>query len=226
MSKQRNCYEVMGLPPEATMEQVKKKYRELALKFHPDVAQNKALGLCVFMQISQAYYVLGSPERRAVYNVAMQNAALDAVKAADAVKADAVKAADAVKKAVTSPAQPFAELLNRAESALLSGRPVEAQEFCLRVLGADPNQAQAIALFGDALARMGRSEEAAIQYRRALHLSPSVLLQAKLNRIVPGRSALHLAPTPSVNTECMARKVALVESKRTGSLFGRFLSRK
>ena len=215
MSKQRNCYEVMGLPPEATMEQVKKKYRELALKFHPDVAQNKALGLCVFMQISQAYYVLGSPERRAVYNVAMQNAALDAV-----------KAADAVKKAVTSPAQPFAELLNRAESALLSGRPVEAQEFCLRVLGADPNQAQAIALFGDALARMGRSEEAAIQYRRALHLSPSVLLQAKLNRIVPGRFALHLAPTPSVNTECMARKVALVESKRTGSLFGRFLSRK
>lgn len=225
MSKQRNCYEVMGLPPEATMEQVKKKYRELALKFHPDVAQNKALGLCVFMQISQAYHVLGSPERRAVYNVAMQNAALDAVKAADAVKAGTVKTAGTVK-AVTSPAQPFVGLLNRAESALLSGRPVEAQEFCLRVLGADPNQAQAIALFGDALARMGRPEEAAIQYRRALHLSPSVLLQAKLNRIVPGRFALHLAPTPSVNTECMARKVALVESKRTGSLFGRFLSRK
>lgn len=211
MSKQRNCYEVMGLPPEATMEQVKRKYRELALKFHPDVAQNKALGLCVFMQISQAYHVLGSPERRAVYNVTMQNAALDTVKAAGTVKA------------VTSPAQPFAALLNRAESALLSGRPVEAQEFCQRILEIDPDQAQAIALFGDALARMGRTEEAAMQYHRALQLSPSALLQAKLNRIAPHESALHLAPAPFAKTVGTVHKAA---APPDGSLFSRLLSRK
>ena len=204
----------MGLPPEATSEQVKKKYRELALEFHPDVARNKALGLCVFMQISQAYHVLGSPERRAAYNVMLQNAAFDAIKAADTVKT------------VASQAQPFAALLNRAESALLSGRPVEAQEFCLRILGADPNQAQAIALFGDSLARMGRPEEAAMQYRRALHLSPGALLQAKLDRIVPSGSAHHFAPTPSVSIEGMAQKVASAETKQTESLLGRLFSRK
>ena len=72
MSLQRNYYEVLGLPPGATTDEIKKKYRELARKFHPDVVQDKVLGQRVFTQINQAYSVLGNPERRAEYNSTLQ----------------------------------------------------------------------------------------------------------------------------------------------------------
>ena len=68
MSLQRNYYEVLGIPPGATTDQIKKKYRELARKFHPDIIQDKVLGQRVFTQINQAYRVLADPERRAQYN--------------------------------------------------------------------------------------------------------------------------------------------------------------
>jgi curved DNA-binding protein CbpA len=67
MSSQPNHYEVLGLPPTATAEQIKKKYRELARLFHPDVnsspdAEQKILS------VNQAYRVLGDPDRRAAYD--------------------------------------------------------------------------------------------------------------------------------------------------------------
>ena len=71
MSLQRNYYEVLGLPPGATTDQIKKKYRELARKFHPDVIQDKTLGQRVFSQINQAYRILGDPDRRAQYNTSL-----------------------------------------------------------------------------------------------------------------------------------------------------------
>ena len=76
MSLQRNHYEVLGIAPSATTDQIKKKYRELARKFHPDIIQDKVLGQRVFTQINQAYRVLADPERRAQYN--SQLAALSA----------------------------------------------------------------------------------------------------------------------------------------------------
>ena len=58
MSLKRNHYEVLGVSQEATTDQIKKKYRELARKFHPDVVQDKDLGQRVFSQINQAYRIL------------------------------------------------------------------------------------------------------------------------------------------------------------------------
>ncbi len=75
MSLQRNFYEVLGIPPGATPDEIKKKYRELARKFHPDVVQDKVLGQRVFSQINQAYHVLGDPDRRAQYNVTLSSTA-------------------------------------------------------------------------------------------------------------------------------------------------------
>ncbi len=68
MSLQRNHYEVLGVPQSASTDEIKKKYRELARKFHPDVVQDKILGQKVFSQINQAYHVLADPDRRASYN--------------------------------------------------------------------------------------------------------------------------------------------------------------
>ncbi len=75
MSLQRNYYEVLGVPQEATTDQIKKKYRELARRFHPDVVQDKDLGQRVFSQINQAYHILGDRDLRAKYDATLTAAA-------------------------------------------------------------------------------------------------------------------------------------------------------
>ena len=71
MQLQRNFYEILGVPPTATKEEIKKKYRELARKFHPDLVEDKALGQKVFSQVNQAYRVLGDADRRAQYDATL-----------------------------------------------------------------------------------------------------------------------------------------------------------
>jgi curved DNA-binding protein CbpA len=67
MSSQPNHYEVLGLPPTASAEQIKKKYRELARLFHPDVNSSPGAEQKI-LSVNQAYRVLGDPERRAAYD--------------------------------------------------------------------------------------------------------------------------------------------------------------
>ncbi len=197
MSLQRNYYEVLGLPPGATTDQIKKKYRELARQFHPDVVQDKAMGQRVFTQINQAYSVLGNPERRAQYNGTLQSAppseaavpkaaapqaAASTPQAAPAPRAAAAPQPAPARPASTPRSPAFTEMLSRAENAIMAGKPVEARAFCVRILEADPRHVRALELLGDALVQMGRREEAAVQYRQALQVAPSTMIQAKLNR--------------------------------------------
>lgn len=73
MQLQRNYYEVLGLPPTAKYDEIKRKYRELARKFHPDLVEDKVLGQKVFAQVNAAYRVLGDPERRAQYDATLES---------------------------------------------------------------------------------------------------------------------------------------------------------
>jgi molecular chaperone DnaJ len=67
MSKKRDYYEVLGVPKKAANSEIKKAYRELALKYHPD--RNKAPGAEEkFKEISEAYAVLSDGEKRAQYD--------------------------------------------------------------------------------------------------------------------------------------------------------------
>ncbi len=67
---QLDYYGILGLSVSATPEQVKKKYRELARRYHPDInpsaeAAGKIKG------INEAYHVLGDVDRRAVYDATL-----------------------------------------------------------------------------------------------------------------------------------------------------------
>jgi curved DNA-binding protein len=63
----KDYYEVMGVPRGATQDEIKRAYRKLARKFHPDVSKEKNAEER-FKELQEAYEVLKDPEKRAAYD--------------------------------------------------------------------------------------------------------------------------------------------------------------
>jgi molecular chaperone DnaJ len=61
-------YERLGIGRDATTEDVKKAYRKLALKYHPDRNEGSADAEARFKEVTEAYEVLRDPEKRATYD--------------------------------------------------------------------------------------------------------------------------------------------------------------
>jgi DnaJ-class molecular chaperone len=70
----KNYYEILGIDKGATEDQIKKAYRALSKKFHPDI--NPA-GETQFKEIAEAYEVLSDPMKKAEYDNPRQNQRFD-----------------------------------------------------------------------------------------------------------------------------------------------------
>lgn len=64
-----NYYEILGVQKTATADEIKKAYRTLAFKYHPDRNQGNAEAEEKFKQISAAYDVLGDETKRRNYDL-------------------------------------------------------------------------------------------------------------------------------------------------------------
>jgi molecular chaperone DnaJ len=67
-TKKRDYYEVLGVNRSATGEEVKRAYRKLAVKFHPDKNPDDAAAEEKFKELGEAYDVLMDAEKRAAYD--------------------------------------------------------------------------------------------------------------------------------------------------------------
>ncbi len=68
MAVKRDYYEILGLDRDATNDEIKKTYRRLALKYHPDKNQGDGESEEKFKEINEAYSVLCDEEKRAAYD--------------------------------------------------------------------------------------------------------------------------------------------------------------
>lgn len=65
---QKDYYEILGVPRNADAATIKKAYRQLAMKFHPDKNPGNKEAEDKFKEAASAYEVLSSPEKRAKYD--------------------------------------------------------------------------------------------------------------------------------------------------------------
>jgi len=65
----KDYYQILGMPRNASDEEIKKAYRKLAMKYHPDRNRgNEKWANEKFKEINEAYGVLGDPEKRRQYD--------------------------------------------------------------------------------------------------------------------------------------------------------------
>ena len=68
MAQTKDFYAVLGVSSSASQDEIKKQYRRLAAKHHPDKNPNDAKAAERFKEISEAYTVLGDAEKRKQYD--------------------------------------------------------------------------------------------------------------------------------------------------------------
>lgn len=67
MAEKRDYYEVLGVDKNASEKDIKKAYRKLAMKYHPDVSEEEGAEE-KFKEVSEAYAVLSDDEKRQRYD--------------------------------------------------------------------------------------------------------------------------------------------------------------
>ena len=67
-----NLYNILGVAPTATTEEIRKAYRSLAMRYHPDRSTYPGAEIR-FNAIKTAYELLSDPKQRAAYNQSLNN---------------------------------------------------------------------------------------------------------------------------------------------------------
>ncbi|KAL2892864.1 Chaperone protein dnaJ 1 mitochondrial, partial [Bienertia sinuspersici] len=70
-ASQRNYYEILGISKDASRDEIRKAFHELAKKYHPDTNENTPSAKRKFQEIRDAYETLRDSEKRAQYDLSL-----------------------------------------------------------------------------------------------------------------------------------------------------------
>ncbi len=175
MRTKRNHYEVLGLPRNATLAQIKRRYRELVRKYHPDVAVDKTTSHRLFLQINEAYEVLKDAPRRSAYDESLDlDEIIRAKRDATRQQVQSPRSSNFAHSAdVPHAPRNMSQLLKDAQYAFIQKRLNAAADLCKQALALDPRCARANAILGDIYRAQGKNDAAIKRYTFAVQFDPT-----------------------------------------------------
>jgi curved DNA-binding protein CbpA len=155
MATQRSLYDLLGLTPQASVDQIKAAFRKLARERHPDRFQGSARQAAerAFQEITEAYNVLSDPGQRSRYDRQLESNSRDTL---------------------TDPREIAKALLGRALTLMKAGQHGEADQAFNQAIAHDPQSAKAHYLYGMFLGQQpARLDEALRHLDQASKLDPN-----------------------------------------------------
>ena len=68
MASKRDYYEILGLNRDASGDEIKKAFKKLAMKFHPDRNPDNPKAEASFKEVKEAYEILSDPQKKSSYD--------------------------------------------------------------------------------------------------------------------------------------------------------------
>ncbi len=188
MRTTRTYYEILGLPRDATLAHIKRRYKQLVRKYYPDVAVDKQVAHRLFIQINEAYQALSDPVRRRDYDASLSlessrpSTTSGRYQASSTAGASRSGGSAANRPAGTSD---VAQRIRDAQLSFIQKRFQEAAGHCRAALSIDGRNAQAHAVLGDIYRAQGKFSSAVKHYSYAMQFNPSDReTEKKLTRLV------------------------------------------
>jgi curved DNA-binding protein CbpA len=163
MTERRSYYEILGVEPLASQDQIKLAFRRLARERHPDRFRGAARAQAEtdFQAITEAYNVLNDPTQR--------------------TRSDKTISSKTTQQ-LSNPREVARALLGKAMGLVKTGQAAEANEYFAQAIAHDPESAKAHHLYGVFLSKqVGGLEEGLRHLDQAVRLEPNdvkILLDA------------------------------------------------
>lgn len=214
MRKQVTLYDTLGLERDASDQEIRKAFRRLALKYHPDryADDQRAEAEERFQGITEAFNVLSHPESREKYDTEISKGTAD-------------KTMDA--KEISR------RLAAKGSQLMREGKMAEAVETLKGAIDHDDNNARAHYFYGQVIGRIAGKEKDALRHvEKAIGLekgnatmmaeaaSLSLAAGMKTRAVRHAQEALALDPTNTKATDVMSR-IQGGDQGKAGGLLGR-----